>query len=145
MRGNPGGNPVSGGEIRCQYIILVRKDEATPDYARHRITPERMKRHRITLTEAGIPTGVMIAPVIPGLTEHEMPSILEAAARTVFRTPQEVADFNAVQSELNFLAAQSFNQFPPLPASLRSYGNSATFTFNSDHASESTAKCPGMM
>ena len=34
-----------------------------------------------TLTEAGIPTGVMIAPVIPGLTEHEMPSILEAAAR----------------------------------------------------------------
>ncbi len=34
-----------------------------------------------TLTEAGIPTGVMIAPVIPGLTEHEMPSILEAATR----------------------------------------------------------------
>jgi DNA repair photolyase len=34
-----------------------------------------------TLTDAGIPTGVMIAPVIPGLTEHEMPSILEAAAQ----------------------------------------------------------------
>ena len=67
-----------------------------------------------------------------------------AAARTVFRTPQEVADFNAVQSELNSLAAQSLNQFPPLPASLRSYGNSATFTFIGDHASESTAKCPGM-
>jgi DNA repair photolyase len=32
------------------------------------------------LTEAGIPTGVLIAPVIPGLTEHELPSILEAAA-----------------------------------------------------------------
>ena len=26
-----------------------------------------------TLTEAGIPTGVMVAPVIPGLTEHELP------------------------------------------------------------------------
>ena len=32
-------------------------------------------------TAAGIPTGVLIAPVIPGLTEHEMPAILEAAAQ----------------------------------------------------------------
>jgi DNA repair photolyase len=32
------------------------------------------------LTDAGIPTGVMVAPVIPGLTDHEMPAILEAAA-----------------------------------------------------------------
>ena len=27
-----GGNPVSA-EIRCQFIILARKDELTPDYA----------------------------------------------------------------------------------------------------------------
>lgn len=32
------------------------------------------------LSKAGIPTGVNIAPVIPGLTDHEMPTILEAAA-----------------------------------------------------------------
>ena len=32
------------------------------------------------LSAAGIPTGVMVAPVIPGLTDHEMPAILEAAA-----------------------------------------------------------------
>ncbi len=32
------------------------------------------------LSAAGIPTGVMVAPVIPGLTDHEMPGILEAAA-----------------------------------------------------------------
>jgi DNA repair photolyase len=32
------------------------------------------------LASAGIPVGVMVAPVIPGLTDHEMPSILEAAA-----------------------------------------------------------------
>lgn len=31
------------------------------------------------LTEAGIPTSVLIAPVIPGLTDHEMPAILSAA------------------------------------------------------------------
>ena len=32
------------------------------------------------LTRAGIPTGVMVAPVVPGLTDHEMPAILKAAA-----------------------------------------------------------------
>ena len=31
------------------------------------------------LAKAGIPVGVMVAPVIPGLTDHEMPSILKAA------------------------------------------------------------------
>ncbi len=31
--------------------------------------------------KAGVPVGVMVAPVIPGLTDHEIPSILEAAAR----------------------------------------------------------------
>ncbi|MBK7950015.1 MAG: PA0069 family radical SAM protein [Deltaproteobacteria bacterium] len=32
-----------------------------------------------TLARAGIPTGVILGPVIPGLTDHEMPAILEAA------------------------------------------------------------------
>lgn len=31
------------------------------------------------LAEAGIPVGVNVAPVIPGLTDHEMPAILKAA------------------------------------------------------------------
>jgi DNA repair photolyase len=32
------------------------------------------------LTKAGIPVGVMMAPVIPGLTHHEIPAVLKAAA-----------------------------------------------------------------
>lgn len=32
------------------------------------------------LSAAGIPVGVMVAPTIPGLTDHEMPAILAAAA-----------------------------------------------------------------
>lgn len=32
------------------------------------------------LADAGIPVGVNVAPVVPGLTDHEMPLILEAAA-----------------------------------------------------------------
>src|SRR5438132_3060032 len=33
------------------------------------------------LAKAGIPVGALIAPVIPGLTDHEMPAILSAVAR----------------------------------------------------------------
>jgi DNA repair photolyase len=32
------------------------------------------------LSAAGIPCGVMVAPLVPGLTDHEMPAILQAAA-----------------------------------------------------------------
>jgi DNA repair photolyase len=32
------------------------------------------------LAEAGIPVGVMTAPVIPGLTDHELPALISAAA-----------------------------------------------------------------
>ncbi len=31
------------------------------------------------LAQAGIPTGAMLGPVIPGLTDHEIPALLEAA------------------------------------------------------------------
>jgi DNA repair photolyase len=34
-----------------------------------------------TLARAGIPVGALIAPVIPGLTDHEMPAILSAVAK----------------------------------------------------------------
>jgi DNA repair photolyase len=51
------------------------------------------------LSDAGIPAGVMVAPVIPGLTDHEIPAILAAAAGagavsahfTVVRLPHGVA------------------------------------------------------
>ena len=51
------------------------------------------------LADAGMPVGVMVAPVIPGLTEHEMPAILKAAAEagarcagyTIVRLPMEVS------------------------------------------------------
>ena len=42
--------------------------------------PEHRLRALKMLSDAGVPTGVMVAPVIPGLTDHEMPAILEAAA-----------------------------------------------------------------
>lgn len=52
------------------------------------------------LDEAGIPVGVMVAPIIPGINEHEIPAILDAAAEagarfagyTVLRLPHAVKD-----------------------------------------------------
>jgi DNA repair photolyase len=32
------------------------------------------------LADAGVPVGVLVAPIIPGLTDHEIPSLLSAAA-----------------------------------------------------------------
>lgn len=43
-------------------------------------TPARRLGAIRVLADAGIPVGVNVAPVIPGLTDHELPAILEAAA-----------------------------------------------------------------
>ena len=42
--------------------------------------PERRLQAIERLASAGIPVAVFVAPVIPGLTDHEIPAILEAAA-----------------------------------------------------------------
>jgi DNA repair photolyase len=52
-----------------------------------------------TLHAAGIPVGVMVAPIIPGLTDHEVPRIVEACAKagaqfagyTIVRLPWAIA------------------------------------------------------
>jgi len=52
-----------------------------------------------TLSAAGIPVGVMVAPIIPGLTDHEVPKILEACGKagaqfagyTIVRLPWAIA------------------------------------------------------
>ncbi len=52
------------------------------------------------LSEAGIPVGVSVAPIIPGLNDHEAPAIVEAAAEagaefvgySVVRLPGTVAE-----------------------------------------------------
>lgn len=43
-------------------------------------TPGRRLGAIRVLADAGIPVGVNVAPVIPGLTDHEVPAILEEAA-----------------------------------------------------------------
>jgi DNA repair photolyase len=43
-------------------------------------SPDRRLAAITRLSEAGVPVRVMVAPVIPGLTDHELPAILRAAA-----------------------------------------------------------------
>ena len=59
----------------------------------------KLKAMRV-LAEAGVPVGVLVAPIIPVLTEHEIESVLEAsreagaqlAGYTLLRLPWEVKD-----------------------------------------------------
>ncbi len=48
-------------------------------------SPTRRLEALRQLSEAGIPTAVMVAPIIPGLTDHEIESILSAAHRAGVR------------------------------------------------------------
>jgi len=59
------------------------------------------------LADAGVPVGVMVAPVVPGLTDHEIPAIVAAAARSgarcartiVLRLPHGLKDLFAAWLE----------------------------------------------
>ena len=54
-----------------------------PELSRRMEPRASLPAHRLDaiakLSQAGIPTGVVIAPVIPGLNDHEIPAILRAA------------------------------------------------------------------
>jgi DNA repair photolyase len=73
-------------------------------------TPARRLGAIRVLAEAGVPVGVNVAPVVPGLTDHEMPEILEAAAEAgatfagyiVLRLPHGVKDIFAEWLERHF-------------------------------------------
>ena len=73
---------------------LARKMEPRAATPSRRLDVVRM------LSEAGIPTSVMVAPVIPALNDHEIESILEAAAGAgamrasyvLVRLPLEIAE-----------------------------------------------------
>ncbi|MCF3652404.1 PA0069 family radical SAM protein [Synoicihabitans lomoniglobus] len=84
--------------------VLITLTSLDPDLARklepRAASPTTRLDTMRQLADAGIPVGVMIAPIIPGLTDHEIPSLLQAAAdagataanRIVLRLPHTVKD-----------------------------------------------------
>ncbi len=80
-------------------VTTLDKDLARTMEPRASAPHRRLEAIR-ALSAAGIPTGVMTAPMIPGLNDHEMEAILEAASEagatragfTVLRLPLEIKD-----------------------------------------------------
>jgi len=84
--------------------VAVSVTTLDPELAR-KMEPRAAAPHRRLdvireLSAANIPTVVMVAPVIPGLTDHETEAIMEAAAKgrawratyTLLRMPHEIKD-----------------------------------------------------
>jgi DNA repair photolyase len=85
----------------CVMLSITTLDEEVKRRLEPRTASPRARLRVIEqLSAAGVPVGVMVAPVIPSLTDHEMEHILEAArnagatraAYTLLRLPHEVKD-----------------------------------------------------
>lgn len=93
-------------EMAQHRLIMVNLSITTLDGELARVMEPRTSqpKHRLAAVEAmakaGVPVGIMIGPVIPGLTDHEIPAILEASANagarsagyTIVRLPYGVKD-----------------------------------------------------
>ena len=82
------------------YLSITTLDDSLRNKLEPRTSsPSRRLDAIRTLTEQGIPAGVMMAPIIPGLTDSEIPALLKAAADagaigagyTMLRLPFQVA------------------------------------------------------
>jgi DNA repair photolyase len=90
-------------EFDCIHVVLsittLDKDLARYMEPRASTPPQRLKAVE-ELTKAGIPVSVNMAPIVPGLTDHEIPSLLKSAADAgalsadyvVVRLPYSVKD-----------------------------------------------------
>lgn len=65
-------------------VVLLSVTTLDPSLARDLEPRTSLPGQRLaaieTLADAGIPVGILVAPVIPGLTDHELPSIVKAGA-----------------------------------------------------------------
>jgi DNA repair photolyase len=83
---------------------LAAKMEPRASSPAHRLRAVEM------LAKAGVPVGVMVAPIIPGLNDREIPSVLESAKAagatsagyTILRLPYGVKDVFQEWLKLNF-------------------------------------------
>lgn len=96
--------PLARDQLLQAMISITTLD---PDLARRleprAATPQRRLEVIAQLTGAGIPTGVLFAPAIPALNDHELENVLAAAAAagaqyavcTVLRLPRELSELFA--------------------------------------------------
>ncbi len=65
--------------VHCFVSITTLDPQLARDMEPRTSIPAARLRAVETLTAAGVPVGVMMAPVIPGLTDAEIPAVLKAA------------------------------------------------------------------
>lgn len=92
--------PMAAKGLARVGISVTTLDNATSRAMEPRVPLPAVRLRAIrTLTEAGIDVRVMVSPVVPALTDHELEAILKAAAEAgavaassiVLRLPREVA------------------------------------------------------
>jgi DNA repair photolyase len=93
--------PMAEQRLARAYISITTLDRDLARRMEPRApTPAKRLKAIETLSRAGAPVGVMFAPIIPGLNDHEMEAVLQAAsdagARTgsyvLLRLPLEIKD-----------------------------------------------------
>lgn len=86
--------------VHAAISITTLDAELARDLEPRTSTPAARYRAMRSLADAGVPVRVMTAPVIPGLNDHEIPSLLDRAAQAgattagyvMLRLPGAVAD-----------------------------------------------------
>ncbi len=69
------------------WLSLISLDEALLRRLEPRTSGPRARLEAVAkLAAAGVPCGVLIAPVVPGLTDHEVPAVVAAAAEAGARS-----------------------------------------------------------
>jgi DNA repair photolyase len=72
--------PMAERQLVHAFLSITTLDAELARTMEPRTSPPVKKLAAIkALSDAGVPVGVMVAPVVPGLTDHEMAAILEAA------------------------------------------------------------------
>lgn len=93
--------PMAAKRLVGVFLSVTTLDKELARWLEPRASaPHRRIEALKTLSAAGVPTGVMFAPVIPALNDGEMEAVLEAAARAgarfagkvLLRLPHEVKD-----------------------------------------------------
>lgn len=88
-------------QAACVTVSMTSLDPALArDLEPRASAPHRRLEAIELLAAAGVPVGVNVAPIIPGLNDHEMPAIVQAAASrgagfagyTIVRLPYGVAE-----------------------------------------------------
>ncbi|MEX2112124.1 MAG: PA0069 family radical SAM protein [Pirellulales bacterium] len=79
--------PLAGENLAHVYISITTLDaELARTMEPRTATPQARLRALRELSAAGVPVGVMVAPIIPGINDSEIPAILQAARQAGARS-----------------------------------------------------------